>query len=399
MRFTQAACETLTIPKGKTDHIEWDESMPGFGIRFQNGGGNPSYTIKFRVGTKQRLKSLGRVSQVKLTAAKAMASKLFGEAVQNIDPVKKAALARIDSKNTITALKQDFLDWLTSNGRSQSWIDFNDFALTTHWEPLHKYSLGEITRALVADQLKSLTKTSGPTSADQCRAVLSKFFNWAMGEGKAENNPVHGTNKNGTAKRTRVLTFAEIKKIWHALPNDDYGKICQLLILNGSRLAEMGDLSRSETDLGNRQIILLPGDRTKNGLPHTIPLAPHSLALLRGMTKTGRDFFFGKPRSTNPTKKPKKAKGYSGWTKSKKRLDEILKFKKAWTHHDFRRSLATYMRQECKVLPHIVEAVLNHVSGADKGGVAGVYNYAEYDEEKRAALISYEEFILRVVNS
>jgi hypothetical protein len=37
------------------------------------------------------------------------------------------------------------------------------------------------------------------------------------------------------------------------------------------------------------------------------------------------------------------------------------------------------------VLPHVIEAVLNHVSG-HKAGVAGVYNHARYAGEKRAAL-------------
>jgi len=40
---------------------------------------------------------------------------------------------------------------------------------------------------------------------------------------------------------------------------------------------------------------------------------------------------------------------------------------------------------ELGVQPHIVEAVLNHVSG-HKGGVAGIYNRATYDKEKREAL-------------
>ena len=37
------------------------------------------------------------------------------------------------------------------------------------------------------------------------------------------------------------------------------------------------------------------------------------------------------------------------------------------------------------VQPHIIEAVLNHVGG-HKGGIAGVYNRAMYEPEKRAAL-------------
>ena len=37
------------------------------------------------------------------------------------------------------------------------------------------------------------------------------------------------------------------------------------------------------------------------------------------------------------------------------------------------------------VQPHVIEAVLNHVSG-HKAGVAGVYNRSTYTAEKRAAL-------------
>ena len=40
------------------------------------------------------------------------------------------------------------------------------------------------------------------------------------------------------------------------------------------------------------------------------------------------------------------------------------------------------------VQPHIVEAVLNHVSG-HKSGVAGIYNRSAYTEEKRAAMIMW----------
>jgi hypothetical protein len=49
------------------------------------------------------------------------------------------------------------------------------------------------------------------------------------------------------------------------------------------------------------------------------------------------------------------------------------------------------------VQPHIVEAVLNHVSGA-KAGVAGVYNKAAYTEEKRAALLRWASHIHGIVS-
>jgi hypothetical protein len=37
------------------------------------------------------------------------------------------------------------------------------------------------------------------------------------------------------------------------------------------------------------------------------------------------------------------------------------------------------------IQPHVIEAVLNHVSG-HKAGVAGIYNRSTYATEKRAAL-------------
>jgi hypothetical protein len=40
---------------------------------------------------------------------------------------------------------------------------------------------------------------------------------------------------------------------------------------------------------------------------------------------------------------------------------------------------------ELGVAPHIIEAVLNHVGG-HKGGTAGIYNRANYEPQKRAAL-------------
>lgn len=55
-----------------------------------------------------------------------------------------------------------------------------------------------------------------------------------------------------------------------------------------------------------------------------------------------------------------------------------------WRIHDLRRTCATGMAG-LSIQPHIVEAVLNHVSGP-KAGVAGIYNKYQYLPEKKAAL-------------
>ena len=55
-----------------------------------------------------------------------------------------------------------------------------------------------------------------------------------------------------------------------------------------------------------------------------------------------------------------------------------------WRLHDLRRTTVLRMA-DLGVLPHVIEAIINHVSG-HKAGVAGVYNRATYDTEKRRAL-------------
>jgi hypothetical protein len=45
------------------------------------------------------------------------------------------------------------------------------------------------------------------------------------------------------------------------------------------------------------------------------------------------------------------------------------------------------------VAPHIVEAILGHADG-HKRGVAGVYNRATYENEKRIALNRWADYLL-----
>src|SRR5262249_4776224 len=88
--------------------------------------------------------------------------------------------------------------------------------------------------------------------------------------------------------------------------------------------------------------------------------------------------------------------GFHGWQMARQSLDaRIAPPFEHWVPHDLRRTCATRMA-DLGVQPHIVEAVLNHVSG-HKAGVAGIYNRASYDREKREALNLWAEHLMAVV--
>jgi hypothetical protein len=56
------------------------------------------------------------------------------------------------------------------------------------------------------------------------------------------------------------------------------------------------------------------------------------------------------------------------------------------------------MIAEIGILPHVIEAVVNHISG-HKGGVAGTYNRAQYAPEKKAALERWAAHLEAIVTS
>jgi hypothetical protein len=55
--------------------------------------------------------------------------------------------------------------------------------------------------------------------------------------------------------------------------------------------------------------------------------------------------------------------------------------------------MVTVMNERLGIAPHVVEAVVNHVSGAAKRGVAGVYNRAIYLDDRRRALEAWAGFV------
>ena len=99
----------------------------------------------------------------------------------------------------------------------------------------------------------------------------------------------------------------------------------------------------------------------------------------------GRDQLFGMRAS----------RGFTGWAAKAERALRTASKVTDWTLHDLRRTVATRMA-DLGVQPHIIEAVLNHVSG-HKAGVAGTYNRSLYSTEKRRALDLWAAHVIALV--
>jgi integrase len=396
MRFTKAAVASLSLPPGKSELIVFDDALKGFGVRLR-GGGKRTWVVQYRVGAKQRRLSLGSLQILDLEEARAQAKRALAKVGLAIDPQLEKASAKTAASLSLRPLIDQYLAVKKERLRPRSYIE-TERQLMRDWATLHGQPVSSIGRRDVAARLGQLSIKNGPVAADRARAALSAFFSWSMREGLVEANPVSVTNRPATIKsRDRVLSDAELREIWEACREDDYGRIVRLLILTGQRREEVGGMRWSELDEGAGVWSLGP-QRTKNGRPHGVPLSDQALIVIRSIPRReGRDLCFGEG-----------AGPFSGWSKAKERLDDRMtgrggseanvgksSLPGAWRLHDIRRTVATRMA-DLGVSPHVIEAVLNHVSGA-RAGVAGIYNRSLYSAEKRNALVLWGAHVAAII--
>jgi integrase len=321
------------------------------------------------------------------------------------DPADHRTQAALEAADTLRKITDQYLKHAKQKQRPKTYSEVERYLLTS-WKPLHPVSVFLIRRRHVATRVAEMASDHGAVTAARARAALSAMFNWAIREGlDIPSNPVIGTNRPTEPKsRERVLTDIELGQIWLALGDDDYGRIVKLLMLTAQRREEVGGMRWTEFD-NDTNVWTLPSTRTKNHREHRVPLTDAAMALIPVREKS-REHVFG----DGPRRKGDSDRGFSGWSKAKGALEARLFAARQesvdgsteikpipdWRLHDLRRTAATIMADRLGVLPHIVEAVLNHVSG-HRSGVAGVYNLARYETEMLAALNAWADHVRRIV--
>jgi integrase len=351
----------------------WDEKVCGFGVRKQRRG--LFYYVRVRHRGQQIMRSIGRHgSPWTVDTARAKALELLGTLASGSDPFTQSL-----SGETFGAEIERYLERKRTSMKPRSFIEVQRY-LQKRAAPLHKLSLGEIDRRTIAVLLGQIETASGPIARNRLRSSLSAFFAWAIQEGLTETNPVQGTGKaDEGSSRERVLTPAELRKLWHSLGDGHFADIVRLLLLTGQRRTEIGRLTWSEVDLDRKLIVLAP-DRTKNSRSHEVPLSSQALAILARQDRR-TEFVFSK---------------FMNWFAGKAKLDQRLRIA-PWTLHDLRRTCATQLG-ELGILPHVIEQALNHVSGA-KAGVAGVYNRSKMTDAVRQGLQRWADHVDKITSS
>src|SRR6516162_6570155 len=112
MKITQDKVTRILLPQGKSEHIVFDETMPGFGIRIRAGdkGEHRTFIAQYKIGAKHRRITLGDIRKVTLEDARKEAKRIFGSVAHGRDPANEKAERRSAASYTLDAVISRYLD-------------------------------------------------------------------------------------------------------------------------------------------------------------------------------------------------------------------------------------------------------------------------------------------------
>ena len=214
-----------------------------------------------------------------------------------------------------------------------------------------------------------------PGTATHAFAAIRTFLNWAVARRYITHSPLAGVPLPAKpGERDRVLSDAELAAVYREALKIGYqfGVIILICIHTGMRRGEVAGLKWTYI---TPEFITLPGEATKNGQQHVIPNLVGDI--LKQIPKRS-DYIFPSNADTP----------FSAWSKNKKRIDKACGVED-WVVHDLRRTFSTKIAEWQLAPPHVIERLLNHVTGT-MSPIARVYNRATYAAEMKIALEQYE---------
>ena len=410
-----------TVEYLKTDKVQedfWDTLTPGFGVRVTKGG-RKTFVVMTRVLVagqwKKRRYTIGRYAEgvdhedqgLDLKTARDRAKAVIAAAGDGRDPQEVLQPSPRDemverSANCFANVREDFLKRYRTRQktkpRPRTIEEMRRCISGKRFKNWNDKPVTAITKRDVRNLLDAIMDEGHDAHANKTLTVLKMLFNWAYDHEKINDIPTERMKPPGAVTpRERTLTSPEMVTIWNATYGDEatdshiHGDIVRILMLTGQRRNEVAGMQWSEIDF-DRRTWELPRDRTKNKQPHIVPLSSAVLSILRRQLKEQKELGLESAYVFTTTGETP----FSGWSRSKKRLDQRCGVTD-WRLHDLRRTVVTGMNDDLGVWPHVVEAVVNHVTGAAKRGVAGVYNRAEYLKERRRALERWARHLLKQV--
>jgi integrase len=391
--LTQLSCERLRPPIGGIAVTYFDTNLAGFGLRVSPRG-RKTWIAQYRVrGGKERCETIGTMAVIPdVDEARNRARASIDMARRGIDPVKQRdQQEQVVRTNAVTFGKlaeQYMIEYVHRNTKPSTAAQTKRLLSKAESffadKPVH-----DICKT---DVLQLLAVRKANYQANNLLAVVRRVFGWAVANATVPTDPTFGVSKPVTKLPScdRVLDDTEIISFWHACGEIGwpFGPLYQLLLLTAQPRGEVGSMQWSELDLKNK-VWHIPGQRTKNGKQHDVPLSDLALDVFDGLKRSepapGKPDFVFSWNGDAPV---------TGFAHAKARIAKLMGVD-GWRLHDLRRTAAVGMAK-LGIPPHVAAQVLNH---APPRGIAAIHHRLQRPQECRLALETWGSYVENLCNA
>ncbi|NVD74540.1 tyrosine-type recombinase/integrase [Duganella sp. BJB1802] len=346
-------------------------------------------------GRQQPLVTIGEYPSISLQDARERARKYAETVAGGVSPIADARKDRGASKAHDSV--RPFSDqWFNSEiaNKSKSYSTVTRRALDKDIlpaigaKPLADVNAGDV--LAICDKVKG---RGSPQMALFTRNVIKRMYEYAISRQAVAINPAQQLVARFIAtpqSRTRVLAPDEIGSLMREVYASDmsraYKLALHLLVITMVRKSELTEAEWSEFDL-DAGIWRIPAARMKKDNEHWVYLSAQAVEMIRELRTLSHSQRFLFPMR----------RGYEDRPIAKSTLNQAVRAMKSdmqhFVIHDFRRTASTHLH-EMGLSSDAIEKALAH----SIKGIKGVYNRAEYADERRKILQLWATFVDAQIN-
>lgn len=349
---------------------------------FVTPAGGVTWRIKYRLGGKEKVYSVGPYPTVSLSGARVELGEVKSLLLEGKDPVSarrvNRAVAAVDTDNTFKAVAAD---WLNMKKREWSARHFVNSARALErdiYPAIGKLPVSEISPAMVAQAIEKITKRDVLETATRILQHVNGVFRYAQAKGLCRDNPAGPAREIVPRKKDsgRLPAFTDWAPLGDVLRRAELARLSRpvrmahrLCAFSAGRIGNIVNAEWREFDLDVAQPVwTIPRSKMKvatRDLDHRVPLCAEIADELRHWRKlsNGKGFLFPSPTGGR----------HIGRESIEKAYRVTLSLEGRHSPHGWRSAFSTLARDN-GFARDVVELALDHVHDND---VARAYDRGE----------------------
>lgn len=350
--------------------------------------GRLSWLYRYRFNSKPEKVAIGHYPELSLKAARGARDKLATMKAHGQSPAREKQLAKTAqaSNSTMREFSERYYKEVVVRDRKDP-RNMRRYLDNEIFPALGSKILHEVTAADVQSLVFRKRDNGQESAAAEMRNLIKRIFDYAVVCGSAQANPALALPVRFITKaraRARTLSPDEIRVYLHTLYRANIRRQFKLglhlILLTLVRKSEMLLAQWKDVNLaaGEWQV---PTENSKTGQPHIVYLSKQAADLFGELKGLAGDSALVMP-GRGSLKKPF---AHNAMNQAMRSINfNIAPF----TIHDLRRTGSTLLHEQ-GFPSDVVEKALNHTIG----GVRGVYNRAEYADQRRNMLRLWGDYI------